>query len=138
MGSAVQSYLQLLRLLQMRCLYSDSLQAADRLYCRCDATMQIDRERGLTSSCDTRTDANLRDNYLSMSGSDPSHREVGRQTVSCITCPPPAIRTPAQRWYRQQGILLHDSAQRSGRRPTLGHSRHSAKSWPHASRLQAS
>ena len=64
-------------------------------YCRCDATLQIDREWGLTSSCDTRTDANLRDNYLSMSGSDPSHREVGRQTVSCITCPPPATRTPA-------------------------------------------
>ena len=59
-------------------------------YCRCDATLQIDREWGLASSCDTRTDANLRDNYLSMSGSDPNHREVGRQTVSCITCPPPA------------------------------------------------
>ena len=57
-------------------------------YCRCDATLQIDRESlwGLTRSCDTRTDANLRDNYLSMSGSDPSHREVGRQTVSCTTC----------------------------------------------------
>ena len=66
-------------------------------YCRCDATLQIDREWGLTSSCDTRTDANLRENYLSMPGSDPSHREVGRQAVSCITCPPPATRTPAQR-----------------------------------------
>ena len=52
-------------------------------YCRCDATLQIDREWGLTSSCDTRTDANLRDNYLSVSGSDPSHREVELQTVSC-------------------------------------------------------
>ena len=66
-------------------------------YCRCDATLQIDQEWGLTSSCDTRTDASLRDSYLSMSGSDPCHREVERQTVSCITCPPPTTRTPAQR-----------------------------------------
>ena len=78
-----------MRLLQVPCLCSDRLQTADRLL-RCDATLQIDRKGGLTSSCDTRTDANLRDNYLSMSGSDPSHREVGRQTVSCITCPPPS------------------------------------------------
>ena len=80
----------------MPCLCSDSLQAANRLL-PCDATLQIDREWGLTSSCDTRTDAKLRDNYLSMSGSDPNHREVGRQTVSCITCPPPATRHPHNR-----------------------------------------
>ena len=68
-------------------------------YCRCDATLQIVREWGLTSSCDTRTDANLRDNYLTMSGSDPNHREVGRQTVSCTTCPPPTTRHPHTHTY---------------------------------------
>ena len=63
-------------------------------HCRCDATLQIDREWGLTSSCDTCTDANLRDNYLTMSGSDPNHRDVGRQTVSCTTCPPCTMYHP--------------------------------------------
>ena len=55
-----------------------------------DYRVQTDRGWELTSSYDhdMRLDANLRNNYLSMPGSDPSHREVGRQAVSCATCPP--------------------------------------------------
>ena len=64
--------------------------------CRCDTTLQIDREWGLTSSHDTRTDANLRDNYLSMSGSDPSHREVGRPSHALHAHQPPPAHPPAR------------------------------------------
>ena len=49
----------------------------------------------------------------------------------------PHTRTPAQRCYRRWDDIWHGSAQHTGRRPTLGHSRHSAESWPHANRLQA-
>ena len=61
-------------------------------YCRCDATLQIDREWGLTSSCDTRTDANLRENYLSMPGSTPAtERWDGRPSHALHAHhPPPA------------------------------------------------
>ena len=46
------------------------------------ATLQIDRSGWLIDSYDTRTTDKLYYYYLTLSGSDPSHREVGRQTVS--------------------------------------------------------
>ena len=75
------------------------------------ATLQIDRSGWLTNSYDTHTTDKLYQHSLTLSGSDPSHREVGRQTASGVTNPPPATPTPAQRCFRQRGNILHRSAQ---------------------------
>ena len=65
--------------------------------CEHGATLQIDRSGWLINSYDTHTIEKLYQHSLTLSWSDPNHREVERQTVSGITNPPPATTTPAQR-----------------------------------------
>ena len=73
---------------------AECLQVAGRFSCcQHGATLQIDRSGWLIDSYDTRTTDKLYRNSLTLSGSGPSHREVGRQTVSDITTPPPATYT---------------------------------------------
>ena len=64
--------------------------------CQHGATLQLDRSGWLIDSYDTRTTDKLYYHYLTLSGSDPNHREVGRQTTSGITNLAPATPTPAQ------------------------------------------
>ena len=77
----------------------------------------------IIDSYDTRTTDRLYRHSLTLSGSDPSHREVGRQTVSDITNPPPATPTARAALISSAGLPGQDPAQISAAHWSQTHSR---------------